>query len=142
MIYDRAFGIILIRDGKVLMTNRPKADGWDFPKGHVNEGESDLMGAMRELEEETGYILLQSKMKPFLFETIYEFQKESRVYFKQCYFRLAWAEKLEQTKTKHDDSDMERGMTSEWVPINEVESRLKFKPYKKLWKVVRPHVKS
>jgi 8-oxo-dGTP pyrophosphatase MutT (NUDIX family) len=27
---------------------------WDYPKGHVEEGEDDLNAALRELEEETG----------------------------------------------------------------------------------------
>ena len=27
---------------------------WDFPKGHVEKGESDLVAARRELQEETG----------------------------------------------------------------------------------------
>jgi len=27
---------------------------WDFPKGHVDAGESDLAAAVRELREETG----------------------------------------------------------------------------------------
>ena len=30
------------------------ADRWDFPKGHVDPGESDMECALRELEEETG----------------------------------------------------------------------------------------
>lgn len=30
------------------------ADRWDLPKGHVDEGETDTVCALRELEEETG----------------------------------------------------------------------------------------
>lgn len=38
-------------------TGKPKDYGFDFPKGEVDEGETDIDAAIRELREETGYVL-------------------------------------------------------------------------------------
>ena len=48
------------------------ADRWDLPKGHVDPGETDLECALRELEEETGFVESQLTIVPeFLFEQRY-----------------------------------------------------------------------
>jgi len=39
---------------EVLLVHRPQYDDWTFPKGKVEEGESDEECALREVEEETG----------------------------------------------------------------------------------------
>lgn len=49
--------VIIDDDGYILgchATGRPVNWGYDFPKGCVEEGETDLEGALRELQEETG----------------------------------------------------------------------------------------
>lgn len=53
-------GIVIIRDGHVLVGRRIGAHGantWSIPGGHVEFGESWEMCAKREAEEETGLIL-------------------------------------------------------------------------------------
>src|SRR3989344_8017208 len=52
-----AGGIIVrtSKDGpKVLVTQHSKHKGWDFPKGHLEVGETSEQAALREVEEETG----------------------------------------------------------------------------------------
>ena len=49
-------GIVVFRDDKkVLMCHRlnQKTDGWQFPQGGIEDGESPQQAALRELEEET-----------------------------------------------------------------------------------------
>jgi bis(5'-nucleosidyl)-tetraphosphatase len=48
-----AGGIILGPMGKLLLVNQHN-DSWSFPKGGVEEGESELQAAKREIAEETG----------------------------------------------------------------------------------------
>ena len=54
-----AAGGVLIRDGEagreVVVIHRPKYMDWSLPKGKLEEGESWLEAALREVEEETGY---------------------------------------------------------------------------------------
>lgn len=55
----RAAGGIVCRptdDGtEVLLVHRPRYDDWSLPKGHIDEGETALEAALREVREETGY---------------------------------------------------------------------------------------
>ncbi|MGW0842209.1 NUDIX hydrolase [Streptomyces sp. NPDC002787] len=37
------------------LVHRPKYDDWSHPKGKLKRGEEPLAGALREVEEETGY---------------------------------------------------------------------------------------
>ena len=46
--------VAVVRDGKLLMGRRRDTGKWTEPGGHLNNGESPLMGAARELQEETG----------------------------------------------------------------------------------------
>jgi 8-oxo-dGTP diphosphatase len=40
---------------RVALVHRPRYDDWSFPKGKLNNGEHVLLGAIREVVEETGY---------------------------------------------------------------------------------------
>ncbi|MEU1597773.1 NUDIX hydrolase [Streptomyces sp. NPDC005708] len=57
----RAAGCVLWRrspvDGEleICLVHRPKYDDWSHPKGKLKRGEVPLTGALREVEEETGY---------------------------------------------------------------------------------------
>jgi 8-oxo-dGTP diphosphatase len=42
-------------DIEVLVAHRPHYDDWDFPKGKLEAGETELECAIRETEEETGF---------------------------------------------------------------------------------------
>lgn len=46
--------IAVVRDGKLLMGRRRDTGKWTEPGGHLDNGENPLMGAARELLEETG----------------------------------------------------------------------------------------
>lgn len=53
-------GVIILKDGKVLLGQRKNAHGagtWAFPGGRLEFGESLEMCAMREVLEETGLVL-------------------------------------------------------------------------------------
>ena len=40
---------------EICLVHRPKYDDWSHPKGKLKRGEDALTGALREVEEETGY---------------------------------------------------------------------------------------
>src|SRR5690606_7146742 len=46
----KAAGGLVIKDGKILMIYR--LGMWDLPKGKLNKGEEEQLGALREVEEE------------------------------------------------------------------------------------------
>lgn len=54
-----AGGLVWRRRGdgiEVLVVHRPKYGDWSFPKGRLDDGESLLECALREVEEETGFV--------------------------------------------------------------------------------------
>jgi ADP-ribose pyrophosphatase YjhB (NUDIX family) len=48
-----AGGVVINKDGLVLVVNS-KGQSWSLPKGHIDEGESVLDAAKREIYEESG----------------------------------------------------------------------------------------
>ena len=57
---ESAGGIVRGPDGRVVLV-RQHGNSWSFPKGAVEEGESLLDAATREIEEETGITQLELK---------------------------------------------------------------------------------
>jgi bis(5'-nucleosidyl)-tetraphosphatase len=58
MIHEKSCGVVLYhmeasKSVEILLLHYPEGH-WDFPKGHVEEGEEEMQTALRELEEETG----------------------------------------------------------------------------------------
>lgn len=51
---EKSCGIILRNDNKEYLIIRHLAGHWDFPKGHVEAGETEEETALREVLEETG----------------------------------------------------------------------------------------
>lgn len=49
---EKSCGCIIINDDKVLLIKQTKGH-WGFPKGHVEENETEIETAMREVKEET-----------------------------------------------------------------------------------------
>jgi 8-oxo-dGTP pyrophosphatase MutT (NUDIX family) len=54
---ERSAGFVIYRqkrDGRRVYLVLDYGKHWDFPKGHLKRGETDMQAAVRELEEETG----------------------------------------------------------------------------------------
>ena len=54
---ERSAGFVVYRrkrDGRRVYLVLNYGKHWDFPKGHLKRGETDIQAAVRELEEETG----------------------------------------------------------------------------------------
>jgi 8-oxo-dGTP diphosphatase len=56
-------------DAEVALVHRPGRDDWSLPKGKLREGEHPILGAQREVWEETGY---RSAVGPALGTTRYQ----------------------------------------------------------------------
>jgi ADP-ribose pyrophosphatase YjhB (NUDIX family) len=48
-----AGGVVVGEDGNVVVVSQ-NGDSWSLPKGHIDEGESAQVAAMREIAEESG----------------------------------------------------------------------------------------
>ena len=68
-------------------TKRAKREYWDFPKGHVEEGETEKTTATREIAEETGLTDIVF-MEGFRESIQYFFRVEKKTIFKTAVFFL------------------------------------------------------
>src|SRR3989344_8019079 len=129
-----AGGIIVRKvDGEpeVLVTQHSKHKGWDFPKGHLETGESSEVAAVREVEEETG---VKAEVVEKVGQTQYFYWEEgSKVLKTVVYFLMKYVGEGEAT-TAFEVSDMV------WLPVEEVEDKLTFKDTKKLWQKIASRV--
>ena len=94
---EKSCGVVLFNEQKVLLLQYAKGQKegewdlqghWDFPKGHVDKGETEIETATRELEEETGIkniILLDNFRKTIN----YKIQKRDRKTSKEVVFFIA-----------------------------------------------------
>jgi 8-oxo-dGTP pyrophosphatase MutT (NUDIX family) len=53
-----AGGVVMNRDGLILVVNQ-RGRAWSLPKGHIDEGESAIDAAKREIYEESGISQLE-----------------------------------------------------------------------------------
>jgi 8-oxo-dGTP pyrophosphatase MutT (NUDIX family) len=60
----RAAGGVVQRENRVLLVHRPKYDDWTFPKGKADDGEPDIVCAVREVLEETGLLCATERELP------------------------------------------------------------------------------
>ena len=60
-----AAGGIVERDGRIIVVHRPRYDDWSLPKGKLDSGETFEQAALREVEEETGFVCeLRDELDP------------------------------------------------------------------------------
>ncbi|HSW74725.1 MAG TPA: NUDIX hydrolase [Candidatus Saccharimonadales bacterium] len=74
-------GCLLQKDGKYLLVQEklPKVYGkWNLPAGHVDPGESTINAAVREVEEETGLVVVADK--EIFSEAIPEREREFHIF--------------------------------------------------------------
>ena len=88
---EKSCGVVLFNEQKVLLlqyATGQKESHWDFPKGHVDKGETEIETATRELEEETGIknIILLDNFRKTINYTI---QKRDRKISKEVVFFIA-----------------------------------------------------
>lgn len=107
-------------------SKRSKKEYWDFPKGHVEEGETEQETAQREIAEETGLTDIVF-IDGFKERIQYYFRVEKRTVFKTVVFFLVV------TKTIDIElSDEHEGFV--WLPYEKAFAKLKFANARRLLK--------
>jgi len=111
-----------------------KPGHWDFPKGHIEKGESEEEAARREVEEETGIKDIRifegfREWIKYFFRRTYGLKKEEKKnapwVFKMVSFCLA------ETKTKEIKISFEH-IGYKWLPYDEALKQLTFKKAKEV----------
>ena len=112
MKYEKSCGAIVIEDGKVLLVKH-NAGHWDFPKGHVEEGEAEFETAIREVKEETNIDIKIEKENRY----ISEYSPKEDVMKTVIYF-------LGEKIGGEDKPQIEEVSDVEWVDVNKAVERI------------------
>ena len=121
---EKSCGCIIIKDGKVLLIKH-NVGHWGFPKGHIEENETEEETAIREVKEETNIDVEIIEGKRYKEEYVTDKGNDKEV----VYF-LAKVVSGELKKQECEISEIE------WVPIELVESKLTYSNTKELFKIV------
>ena len=112
MRYEKSCGAIVIEDGKVLLVKH-NAGHWDFPKGHVEEGETEFETAIREVKEETNIDIKIEKENRY----ISEYSPKENVMKTVIYF-------IGEKVGGEDKPQIEEVSDVEWIDVNKAVERI------------------
>jgi 8-oxo-dGTP pyrophosphatase MutT (NUDIX family) len=137
---DRSFGVIPVfsdAHGNFLFCLVMHADGhWGFPKGHVNDGESEKEAASRELREETG--ITDCDLSDQVFLETYTFEKESVRYQKVVTYFLGTAHSTGGEIPEEFGSEI---MNVKWLPYPDAKTLITFPEGKAMFDQVIQYLK-
>lgn len=129
---DRSYGIIplrLHRNGWEVFLVQHQAGHWAFPKGHVEEGETPLQTAERELYEETGLSVVRYLHDQPFQESYFFTYKKKLIHKTVLYFM---AEVTGQVKLQEVEIS-----GSQWISIDRAAEIISFEEGKKICAAVR-----
>lgn len=129
---EKSAGAIIFRKGggKIYyLLLHYEAGHWDFPKGHIEEGENEKIASLREIKEETGieeidFIEGFRKRITYFFKESYK-RKKGPLVFKEVIFYLA--------ETKYKDVRISpEHIGFAWLSYNEAFRKITFKNAKEI----------
>ena len=132
-----AGGIVLIDDKILLVKNRLSEEYeadydsgfWGYPKGHLNDQETPIKAAEREVYEETGFKVYAVGNKPIA-ESRYEIKKDGKPVKKTVWF---YEMNVVESFSKEPDDEIEEIAI---VPFEEAYKLLAYEEDKKILKYV------
>jgi 8-oxo-dGTP pyrophosphatase MutT (NUDIX family) len=118
--YSAAGGVVIHGDA-VLLLNRPTRNEVRLPKGHIEDGESPEVAALRETAEESGYVDLM--IKEDLGSRVVEFEyDDKRVERTEHYFLMDLASATTAVRPPKDAAQFQVF----WVPLQQAAAMLTF----------------
>ena len=122
MPHELSIGAVVFKQGeseRLFLLLNYAAGHWDFPKGHVEKGETEQQTLLREIKEETG--LTDVRLLPgFRQSTNYYFKSSGQTIFKEVIFYLLEAVSGS-VRISHEHKD------SEWLPYEKALAQITFK---------------
>jgi 8-oxo-dGTP pyrophosphatase MutT (NUDIX family) len=119
-----AGGIVFRRGGQgpEFLLLKYGAGHWDYPKGHLEEGETPLQASKREIEEETGIPPKdQDYILGFKDVVTYYYRRGQALVKKEVHFFLVEVPPEAPVKLSHEHLD------HAWLPLPQALDRLTFK---------------
>ena len=136
---EKSCGLVVFNSNKILLlkysANNTQGEGghWDFPKGHVEQNETELETALRELEEETGISKVEI-IADFRHSISYTFSRRSESISKEVIFFLASTVEKRVTLS-HEHIDYA------WLDFNNALEKLTYENARQILKKAFPYTK-
>lgn len=133
--FERSAGIIVFRieNGKPLYLLLKHPSYWGFPKGHLEDGETEEDTARRELAEETGFTGVEI-VQGFREIIEYWFKRDGDSIHKKVIFFLARVDENE-PRLSHEHED------AGWFEFEEAERRARYRSQRALLRKAHERVK-
>ena len=130
---ETSCGFILFNYDSILLLQYPQVH-WSFPKGHIEQGETNHHAtASRELAEETGIVEI-SIHEDWVTRTEYTFRRKGSVVPKQVYWYIAETNELDVTLSHEHTNYL-------WLDFEEAEAQLTFEQEKDILRSAREHLR-
>ena len=130
---ETSCGFILFNYDSILLLQYPQGH-WSFPKGHIEEGETNHHAtASRELAEEAGIVEI-SFHEDWVTRTEYTFRRKGSVVPKQVYWYIAETSELDVTLSHEHTNYL-------WLDFEEAEAQLTFEQEKDILRSAREHLR-
>jgi len=126
---EKSSGIILFTGDKerLYLLLHYAAGHWDFPKGHIESGESEVEAARREAKEETGLAEVEL-IDGFREKIEYYYKRGSKTIHKEVIFFLGHTTTHPKAHLSHEH------IGYEWLPYGEALEKLTYDTAKALLK--------
>ena len=122
---EKSCGCIIIKDQKVLLVYEKNRNFWGFPKGHMEDGETEIETALREVKEEVGLDVEIDKKRRYTLNYVInnEIDKTTVLYIA----------KAKNEKIIMQESEIEN---TKWCSFEEALNTLTFDDWKEMFKKV------
>ena len=104
--------VIVIKNNKVLIS--PQYDGYDFPGGTAKKGETHIETLIREVKEETGYIVEPIQLLN-VYTSFFHHKKKNKDYQSYLIYYLVKIVDGEISDEGFDADEKEYAKTAKWV---------------------------
>jgi len=122
---EKSCGCIIIKDNKVLLVNEKNRNFWGFPKGHMEQDETEIETALREIKEEVGLDVEIDSKKRYTLNYIIRDEID-----KTSVFYVAYPKN---TNIKMQESEIE---DIKWCTYEEALNTLTFQKWKEMFENV------
>lgn len=120
---EKSCGCIIINDDKVLLIYEKNQNFWGFPKGHMEENETEIETATREVKEEVGLEVEIQKEKRYEYK-----YKIGETREKTCVLFVAFPKSL---NVKNQESEISM---SKWCSFDEALNTITYENQKEILK--------